>query len=118
MPAATGMTAPGMKAAALGAGNRAVGVVVGATVSGSGGQAGAGGQCAQADGKERRDKDEAEAGHVSGIGPKVRGHEPVCAAWTGFCRISEGQNAAQDLAQVSAGGGGPPPDHPRWCRVA
>jgi hypothetical protein len=75
MPAAAGMTAPGMKAAALGAGSRAVGVVVGATVSGTGGEAGAGGQCAQADGKERRDKDEAESGHVSGIGPKARAHE-------------------------------------------
>jgi hypothetical protein len=77
MPASVvaGMTAPGMKAAALGAGSRAAGVVVGATVSGTGGEAGAGGKCAQADGKERRDKYEAESGHVSGIGPKARGHE-------------------------------------------
>ncbi|MFI4993802.1 MAG: hypothetical protein ACHQCH_09335 [Solirubrobacterales bacterium] len=75
MPAATGMTAPGMKAAALGAGSRAVSVVVGVTVTGTGGEAGAGGKCAQANGKERRDKDEAESGHVSGIGLKARGHE-------------------------------------------
>jgi len=118
MPAATGMTAPGMKAAALGAGNRAVGVVVGATVSGSGGEADAGGQCAQADGKERRDKDEAESGHVSGIGPKVRGHEPVCGAWTGFCRISEGQNAPRISRKSQREGAGPLPTTPRWCRVA
>ncbi len=70
------MTAPGMKAAALGAGSRAVSMVVG-TTSGAGSGGGAREERAQADRQERRDEGEAESSHVSGIGPKARGHERV-----------------------------------------